>query len=387
MGRTGFATLPLHGGRCPPWLFDLMKNLAGSITEAIVIEFGPVEFLRRLADPFWFQSLGCILGFDWHSSGLTTTTTAALKEGIAGREGDLGIFIAGGKGRTSLKTPVEIQELCDKYGLCADLEDLKRVSRLVAKVDNSAVQDGYNLYHHVLAFTKDGSWSVVQQGMNESTSWARRYHWFSAPGEPVDFVCDPHAAVCCDHTSVVLNMVAKESAGCRNSCVEAARLGPDFVVKELQLLKKGEGQDYGVSNLPDLPDLTLPRAHGIPDTQRIYKTLGQLKERDPHDFLQLLDTSGVGPATIRALALVSEVCFLTPASRRDPAVYSFAHGGKDGHPYPVNRTLYETSISVLERAISDANIGRREKLDALKRLGGILDNVPAARGTPELTSK
>lgn len=364
-----------------------MRTLAGSIVEAIVIEFGPVELLRRLADPFWFQSLGCILGFDWHSSGLTTTTTAALKEGIAGREGDLGVFIAGGKGRTSLKTPVEIQELGDKYGLYTELEDLKRVSRLVAKVDNSALQDGYNLYHHVMVFTRDGSWSVIQQGMNETTSWARRYHWICTPQEPVDFVCEPHSAVCCDHTSTVLNMVAKESAGCRESCVEVARLGPDFVVKELCVLKESEERNRGVFSLPDLPDLALPRAHAIPESQRIYKALAQLKDKDPHDFLQVLDTSGVGPATLRALALVSEICFLTPASRRDPALYSFAHGGKDGHPYPVNRTLYETSISVLERAISEANIGRREKLNALRRLGAILDKAPGVQGTRQSMSK
>lgn len=374
MGRTGFATLPLHGGRCPPWLFERMRVLAGSIVDAVVYEFGPEDLLERLSDPYWFQSLGCLLGFDWHSSGLTTTTTAAIKEGIAGREGELGVFIAGGKGRTSLKTPGEIQELGEKFGLPQDVAYLKEVSRLVAKVDNSAVLDGYNLYHHVIAFTENGHWAVIQQGLNESTAWARRYHWFSSPDHPIDFICEPHAAVCCDHASETLNMVAKESASCRRSCVDVALLGPNLVVKELSLLKEKAPN-------PNLPDLHLPRAHSIPDLNRISKPLLKLQEADPKDFIQILRTPGVGPATIRALALVSEICFHTPASRRDPALYSFAHGGKDGHPFPVNKTIYDRSISVLKRAINEAKMGRGEKLQAMRRLGRIIEQSGPRAGT------
>ena len=355
--RTGTAYLPLHGGRAPAWLFHRMKELAREISLVIIDHFGPLEMLRRLSDPFWFQSLGCVLGFDWHSSGVTTTVCGALKEGLRGTEADSGLFVAGGKGRTSRKTPVEIEAFCDRYSLEAG--GLVYASRMAAKVDSAALQDGYQLYHHAFFFTREGSWSVVQQGMNEHTGYARRYHWM---GDGLgSFVCEPHSAICCDHRGEVLNMVAEESQGVRQTTTQIASEHPDRMASEIQRLR----------------NLELPPSHGVVLGDRgarwLMKVLERTHEQQPHDFEVLLSTRGVGSRTIRALALISELIYGVEPSYRDPAKFSFAHGGKDGHPYPVDRENYDLSIEVLRRALSAAKIGRTEKLKAMRRLAFLED--------------
>jgi hypothetical protein len=353
--RTGTTRLPLHGGKCPAWLFQKMKYLGRLIIEAIVLEFGAQEVLRRVADPYWFQALGCILGFDWHSSGLTTTTCAALKDGLKGREKELGLFIAGGKGKTSLQTPREIEAAGNKYALRQHVADLQKTSRLVAKVDNTALQDGFDLYHHCIFFTENGDWSVVQQGMNTDSRWARRYHWL---GEGLaDFVTEPHRAICCDYRQGnILNLVAKESEGNRQSSVVLSKEHPERFLKEWSKIKEHEAS------------LDLPRHHPLPQGKRISASLYKAFLEQPADFQGLLSISGVGPQTVRALSLLAELTFGTPPSRRDPARYSFAHGGKDGHPYPVNKKTYHQSLQVLEEIVSKAKIGEYDKMKAFKRL-------------------
>ncbi len=352
--RTGTATLPLHTGRAPRWLFRRMTLLARALTEAIVIEHGPATFLERLADPFWFQAFGCVLGFDWHSSGLTTTVCGALKQGLAGTETDTDLYVAGGKGRASRRTPDEIRERAGRIGL--DGDRLVYASRMSAKVDSAALQDGYQIYHHCFFFTADGAWAVVQQGMHERARSARRYHWL---GERVaDFVCEPHTAICSDRREqLVLDLVAKEADGARAAATEIARERPDAVQKEVA----------------DLLRLELPARHHV-DIRRdvsprnLGKVLVSTYEAQPRDFEALLALRGVGPKAIRALALIAELAYGRPASYRDPARFSFAHGGKDGHPYPVDRESYDRSIDWLRDAVARARLGRADRLDALRRL-------------------
>lgn len=352
--RTGIANLPLHSGKCPAWLFNRMKLLGAKIIEAIVEEFGPREVLRRLSDPFWFQSLGCVLGFDWHSSGLTTTVCGALKEGLKDAQADLGIFLAGGKGRVSRYTPQEIESLGEKFGLPQHIASLQYASRMAAKVDSSAVQDGYQIYHHFFVFTARGEWTVIQQGMNEENRQARRYHWL---GEGVkDFVCEPHNAICCDLTSPSLNLVSKENQPLQRITTELSLLPPAAVIRELRQIEK------------TLPTLNLPQCHSIPSASYLNRVLSVTHEHRPQNFEALLELKGVGAGTLRALALVAEVAFGVPASYRDPVRYSFAHGGKDGHPFPVNCQDLEHSARILEKAVRRAKLGRREQMEALQRL-------------------
>ncbi|MBM3149533.1 MAG: DUF763 domain-containing protein, partial [Chloroflexi bacterium] len=314
---------------------------------------GPQEMLQRLSDPYWFQAFGCVLGYDWHSSGVTTTVCGALKEGVKGLENDLGLFVAGGKGKTSRKTPSEIESFGDK--LNADPSKLVYASRMSAKVDSSAVQDGYQLYHHVFVFTKDGAWSVVQQGMNESNRYARRYHWL---GEKVnDFVCEPHSAICAEAAAKTLNLVAVESTPARDIITQVAnQQKPEKLLSELKWLK--------ALSLPARHSLLLEDIH--PD--RLSKTLLITYERQPENFETLLGLEGVGAKTLRALSLISELVYDVPVSLRDPARYSFAHGGKDGIPYPVDRKSYDKSIEVLHQALERAKVGDTEKIAAFKRL-------------------
>ncbi len=351
--RTGIANLPLHYGKVPPWLFERMSRLAREIVLAIATEFGNGEVLRRLSDPFWFQAFGCVLGYDWHSSGVTTTVCGALKEGIRGMERDIGLFIAGGKGRTSRKTPAEIERVANF--LRVNPSQLVYASRMAAKVDNSALQDGYQLYHHTFFFTAQGSWAVVQQGMNEVNRYARRYHWL---GEKVtDFVCEPHSAICSQSRGTVLNLVARESEAARHTITRIiTEERPEKVVGELKKLK--------TLHLPARHHLTLEDIN--PD--RLYKAMLTAYEQHPGNFEKLLSLEGIGPKTLRALSLLSELIYGTPVSVRDPAIYSFAHGGKDGHPYPVDRKTYDNSIEILHRAVEKARLGDTEKLAALRRL-------------------
>lgn len=351
--RTGIANLPLHYGKVPPWLFERMTKLAREVVLAIATEFGTREVLSRLSDPFWFQAFGCVLGYDWHSSGVTTTVCGALKEGLRGLEQETGLFIAGGKGRTSRKTPAEI-ERCGKF-LKVYPTPLTYASRMAAKVDNSALQDGYQLYHHTFFFTVEGSWAVVQQGMNDKSRYARRYHWL---GEKVtDFVCEPHSAICSQARGTVLNLVALESGEARQTITRVIREEkPEKVVAELKRLK--------TLNLPARHHLTLEDIN--PD--RLHKAIVSAWEQQPASFEKLLSLEGIGPKTLRALSLISELIYSDPVSLRDPATYSFAHGGKDGHPYPVDRKTYDKSIEVLHRAVKKARLGNTEKLEALRRL-------------------
>jgi len=336
-----------------------MRALACQIATAVVEAYGPYELIRRVSDPYWFQALGCVLGFDWHSSGLTTTVCAALKEGLKSRSRSLGVYVAGGKGGTSRKTPDEIQGV-GRVVSTVPVEPLVTTSRRVAKVDSACVQDGYTLYHHTIFFTEDGTWSVVQQGMNEQDRTARRYHWHGnvrqGPLPYGSFVNEPHTAVCCDRRKErVLNLVAEESAQARAGIVQAVR-------------------EYG-KTLYTLRHLRLPHRHEILWEDLDHKRLEAVLHRadalwpdGPERFEQILDIPGLGPKGLRALSLVAEVVYGTEASFRDPARFAYAHGGKDGHPFPVDRALYDRSIQVLKDAILKARLGRRDRLDALRNL-------------------
>jgi hypothetical protein len=351
--RTGIANLPLHYGKVPSWLFKRMSQLAREITIVTVTEFGVEEMLRRLSDPYWFQAFGCVLGYDWHSSGVTTTVCGAIKEGMKGLENELGLFVAGGKGRISRKTPTEIENT--GHLLKGNPSSLVYASRMSAKVDNSALQDGYQLYHHSFFFTKEGSWAVVQQGMNEANRYARRYHWL---GERVsDFVCEPEAAICSQAKGEALNLVALESTEAREVITQvAAEQKPNKIVGQLKRLK--------TLSLPKREYVNLEDIH--PD--RLGKIFLAAYEHKPKDFESLLALEGIGPKTLRALSLISELVYDTPVSLRDPARYSFAHGGKDGYPYPVDKKTYDGSVQFLSQALDKAKIGNNEKLEAFRRL-------------------
>jgi hypothetical protein len=350
--KTGVAHLPLHYGKAPSWLFQRMKSLAREITLFIIDAYGTGEMLSRLSDPFWFQAFGCGLGFDWHSSGVTTTVCGALKEGIKGMEEELGFFIAGGKGRVSRRTPVEIEEVCSQRAI--DGTPLIYASRMSAKVDSAAVQDGYQIYHHTFFFTQSGQWAVVQQGMNEESRYARRYHWLSMGVR--DFVCEPHWAVCCDQRKEGLNLVAGESEKTRQFIADLSREKPEFLIAE------------GKRAI----ELCLPKEHPVPmeeiRMEKLEKMFVQIYEHSPRNFEELLGIRGVGPKSLRALTLISELIHGTSPSFKDPTRFSFAHGGKDGHPYPVDRKMYDQTIEALKGAIDKAKVGDREKIDAIRRL-------------------
>ncbi len=355
MRRTGIADLPLHSGRAPHWLFSRMIRLARAISLVIIEEFGSEELLRRLSDPFWFQAFGCLLGFDWHSSGLTTTVCGALKEAFRPLASEVGFFVCGGKAKASRRTPEEIIFWAEKAALPDELQKLTQFSRLAAKVDNTALQDGFTLYHHVFFFTKKGAWAVIQQGMNEKTSYARRYHWL---GEKlISFVCEPHTGIISQNISHhVLNLVARESFKARDAIVKIAKTPPYQVLKELKTVAR----------------LELPRRHSLsvkdllPDG--IEKVLLKTYEKQPQKFEEVLEIRGLGPKSLRALALLSELIYDAPVSKRDPARYAFAHGGKDGHPFPVDRKVYDQTIAYLEEILARAKLDLSEKKKAFCRL-------------------
>jgi hypothetical protein len=333
-----------------------MTKLAREITIAIVSDYGSEEMLRRLSHPHWFQAFGCVLGFDWHSSGVTTTLCGAVKEGIRGIERDLGLFVAGGKGAASRKTPAELEVWGERLSL--NPAPLVYASRMSAKVDSSAVQDGYQIYHHSFFFTPRGSWSVVQQGMNESNHYARRYHWLSSG--VTSFVNEPHAAIATQKTGETLNLVSADSAGART------------MISEIAI---GEKPEVLLADLKKLKTLTLPRRHPVTLSDVHPESLGRIfldvYEKQPKTFERLLGLQGVGAKTLRALSLVAELVHGAEPSYRDPARYSFAHGGKDGFPYPVDRTTYDTSIELLAKSVHRAKLGLAEKKQALNRLSGM----------------
>jgi hypothetical protein len=358
--RTGYASLPLHGGKAPAWLFGRMVRLSREIVVYMVGEFGAGEVLTRLSDPFWFQAFGCVLGFDWHSSGVTTTVCGAVKEALKDLDGELGLFAAGGKGQASRNTPQQIEAACDRTG--TDARPLVYASRTAAKVDSAAVQDGYQLYHHVFFFTAAGEWAVVQQGLCDRTHTARRYHWLS--DHVRSFVDEPHEAVCCDVRATALNLVAHENEPVRRRSAELARQAPADTLDALRVL-----------DLPArhalLPEVDVASPY-------LEKILLITYERAPRDFESLLGVPGVGPKTLRALALASELVHGTATSLRDPARFAFAHGGKDGTPFPVDTLTYDRTIEILNTAINRAAIDRSEKVKAFRRLAAYGSERPAA---------
>jgi len=376
--RTGVATIPLDYGKCPYWLFERMKRLSRGVALAIVEEFGVEEFLRRLSDPVWFQSLGCVIGFDWNSSGLATTTMGALKEGLRGLENELGIFVCGGKGKTSRKTPEQIQNWGEFLGLPLEkIDKLVYASKISAKVDSSCVQDLQNpfqIYHHNLIFTKNGKYAVIQQGMNTELQKARRYHWLSTKIR--DFVEEPHSGIICDAKLRPLNLVAKESRGNKEISTGLVKEEPKTFLKDVKLISEKPNILIRQKRLSGFTEMELKDVefHWHPvlkekfDLKRLEKTIFFAHEQDPKNFEQLLATKNVGPKTIRALSLVSELIYGARPSYEDPARYSFAHGGKDGTPRMVEKSTLDSTISALEKGIKKAKISNREKIEAQLRL-------------------
>ena len=365
--RSGSADLPLHGGRVPPWLADRMTRLGAVICQAIVLEYGREELLRRLAHPFWFQSFGAVMGMDWHSSGITTSVIGALKRGLTPLSSELGLYVCGGRGKHSRRTPDELAIVGERAGL--DGAVLARTSRLVAKVDSAAVQDGFELYLHGFIVAADGRWVVVQQGMNGGRGQARRYHWLSEGLE--SFVDAPHAAIEGRGGGEIVNLTDRRAAASRSAQVELLLdLGPEAVAREwaaLQRTAEAPAPAQGV-----LPHLVMPDRHAVRGedvvTRRLHGALAAAAERGPADFADLLQSPGVGARTVRALAMVAEVVHGAPCRFSDPARFSLALGGKDRHPFPVPTRAYDETIRVLKAAVDGAKLGADERLGAIRRL-------------------
>lgn len=368
MQKVGIVELPLHYGKAPFWLILRMRKLAGQIIKIIVDEYGQEELLKRLSNPFWFQALSCVLSYDWHSSGTTTVTTAVLKE--ITKHQDLGIAVAGGKGKHSRKTPEEIEKIADIFNLSTKkIESLKYASRMSAKVDNTAIQAGYPLYHHSFFFTEKGKWCVIQQGMNTQDQTARRYHWLS--DNVKSFVEEPHSAICCDvKKENVLDMTSRKSKEARKTSVDLVKEGPKRIKNDLLSLRT----IYQKSLSEFLPTkrkelavrvLTLPRNVNWEALKRAY-------DFQPKNYEELIGIKGIGPSAVRGLALVSEVIYGSQVSWEDPIKFSFAYGGKDGVPRPVDREAMDSSIKFLDEVIKQAKIGNKERLEALRRLRSII---------------
>jgi hypothetical protein len=363
--RTGIAKLPLHYGKAPKWLTVRMIRLAREIVTIIVDEYGQDEFLQRISDPLWFQALGCILGYDWHSSGVTTVLTGVLKSAV--NPSEQGVAVCGGKGRVSRRAPMEISQVGEVLGFTSEqINRLRYASRMSAKVDNTAIQAGYPLYHHAFFITEDGKWAVVQQGMSVKDRTARRYHWLSEHVK--NFVVEPHDAIVGDtERGVVLNMTAKESEGCQKASTDIAKEKPRKVMRMLKSIRpayqkslqewmpKARWKEYAVDVL------SLPRNLNWKAIKRAY-------EFQPKNYEELLGIRGIGPATVRALALISELIYGEKPSWKDPVKYSFCVGGKDGVPYPVNRDAMDETIKILKTAIKNARIDDKERLRSLQRL-------------------
>jgi uncharacterized protein len=364
--RTGSADLPLHGGRVPPWLGERMTRLGTVISQAVVHHYGRDELLRRLAHPFWFQSFGAVMGMDWHSSGITTSVLGALKRGLTPLQGELGIHVCGGRGKHSRKTPQELVAVGERTGI--DGAALASASRLVAKVDSAAVQDGFELYLHGFIVTDDGRWVVVQQGMNGDAGQARRYHWLSEGLK--SFVDEPHSAIDGPQQGVIVNLTDHRAEPSRGAQLELLdRLGPDGIADKLAALEQRNAPPPAE---PLLPHLIMPAHHdvrpGDVHVRRLRGNLAAAADRGPRDFAELLLTPGVGARTVKALAMVAEVVHGAPYRFDDPARFSLAHGGKDRHPYPVPLKVYDETIRVLKSAVEKAKLGHDEELGALKRL-------------------
>jgi len=399
--RRGVATFTLDNGKCPKWLFDRMVILGRDMTDILVAELGPDEFIKRIADPVWFQSLGTVLAFDWNASGLTTILTAALKESIRGREKELGIFICGGKGKTSRRTPDEIKTWGSRLSLSGGVvSNLAYNSKMAAKVDSSLIQDGFQIYHHSFFFSRSGSWAVVQQGMNQEAGTARRYHWFSQNVK--DLVCEPHTGITSQIQIPSLNMVAKNSEGSRSLSVELANANYTGLMKDIQILRRHVSRLSQTITIGNRPSSASAVAKAMADkkamageqgelftvlnlanrefhhhpvereefsrSKYLEKILAKVTSEKPESYEKFLATEGVGPKTVRALALVGEVIYGAKPSYEDPARYSFAFGGKDATPYPVDRPTYDKAISLMQRAVQKSKIGFSEKEKIVRRL-------------------
>ncbi len=367
--RAGKADLPLHGGRVPRWLGDRMTRLGAVITEAIVQHYGRDELFRRLANPFWFQSFGAVMGMDWHSSGITTSVLGALKRGLTPLSGELGIHVCGGRGAQSRKTPGELLDIGDRVGI--DGASLAMKSRLIAKVDSAAVQDGFDLYLHGFIVADDGKWVVIQQGMNDERRQARRYHWLSEG--LTSFLDSPHAAIEGREQGEIVNLADRRAERSRDGQLDLlASLGPDKIIREFNAL---EGKSPVIDKQeaqPMLPYLVMPAHHDVRqedvNMRRLHGNLAAAAERGPVDFQELLLTPGVGARTVKALAMVAEVVHGAPCRFSDPARFSLAHGGKDRHPFPVPLKVYDETINVMKSAVRKGRLGRDEELSVLKRL-------------------
>ncbi len=371
--RMGIAKLPLHYGKAPRWLVLRMQRLAKEMVTVIIEEYGQDEFLRRISDPFWFQALGCVLGYDWHSSGVTTVLTGVLKKAIDPTE--MGLAVCGGKGKISLQAPIEINNLGERFGFSADeIDSLQYASRMSAKVDNTAIQVGYPLYHHAFFVTGNGKWAVVQQGMSTKDRTARRYHWIKEGLCRNSFVVDPHEAIVGEtRRKTALDLTARESEECRETSVDLSREKPRKVKRLLESVRPiwqksllewlsgSANEDYAIDVL------SMPRRVN-------WTALREAYEFQPKNYEQLLGIKGIGPATIRGLALVSQIIYGKPPSWKDPVKYSFAYGGKDGVPYPVNRKAMDKSIEILEQAIHESQLGKKDKLRSLERLEEFVPN-------------
>ncbi|CAN5341025.1 DUF763 domain-containing protein [soil metagenome] len=380
--RSGSADLPLHGGLVPKWLAERMTRLGAIMAQAIVHHYGRDELLRRLAHPFWFQSFGAAMGMDWHSSGITTSVIGALKRGLKPLENEIGIRVCGGRGKHSRQTPQELVAAGERAGF--DGAKLAGISRLVAKVDSAAVQDGFDLYLHGFIVTDDGHWTVVQQGMKGETRTARRYHWLSEG--LTSFVDEPHSAIAGQDGGTILNLTDRRALRSRTAQLDLlSALGPDAITLEAARLRPpASAPQREVAQLA-LPHLVMPAHHEVRASdvmlRRLHGALAAAADRGPKDFAELLLTPGVGARTVEALALVAEVIHGTPCRFSDPARFAFAHGGKDGHPFPVPLKVYDETIRVLKRAVRNAKLGRAEELSALQRLDAqarVLERV--ARG-------
>ncbi len=358
MQRSGSADLPLHGGRVPAWLAERMTLLGTAIAEHIVTVYGASEFLSRLSDPFWFQALGCVMGMDWHSSGITTSVMGALKRGLNSRAGELGLYVCGGRGRHSRRTPDELRGFASRAGL--DGESLAHTSRLTARVDNNAIADGFQLYLHSFVISTSGEWAVVQQGMNSDSRLARRYHWHSPAVR--NFTSNPHTAILGQPQGTILNLVDARAVQAQQAMIAIA----------------GQSVD---STLTDVRKLVMPAHHDVRaedvDLKRLGAVLAVAHEKELRDFASLLLVEGLGPRTLQSLALIAEVIHGAPSRFADPARFSFAHGGKDGHPFPVPLNTYDESLAVLRRALDAAKLGHSEKVDGFRRLDRLTRSVEA----------
>lgn len=352
----GHADLPLHYGHVPPWLAKRMSLLGGAIVETIAADYGKGEVLRRLSDPCWFQALGCVLGMDWHSSGITTSVMGALKKALNPRAQELGIYICGGKGKHSKETPAELLAIADRTGLPG--QELVRCSKLAAKVDNTAVQDGFQLYLHSFIVSNEGEWAVVQQGMNDASGMARRYHWHSAAFK--QFTEAPHTFIYGHNQGLILNLTDKDASPTKAGMLRLIQEKPAHLLPEIRNLVMPSHHDVRAENI---------------DLKRLGSVLAVAHERQLIDFESLLLLEGVGPRTLQSLTLVSEVIHGTPSRFTDPARFSFAHGGKDGHPFPVPVNVYDETISVLKDAVNKAKIGQSDKQEAIRKLSVLSQQV------------